>query len=231
MPDKGPPMRISVIIPALNEEACIAYAVRSVRSQRPHQIIIVDGGSHDATRKEAAEADLVLETASGRARQMNFGAEHATGDLLVFLHADCRLEPGALEAVPQFLRLPGVVAGCFRQNVQGSSWLYRCIDACAGARVRLTGMAYGDQGLFLPREVFTGCGGFPPVRFMEDVLICRRLRRLGRMVVADKRILVSPRRWRRAGIIRQTLRNWTLLALLAAGVSPDRLASFYPVVR
>ncbi len=231
MPDQGPPMRISVIVPALNEEACIADTVRSVRSQRPHQIIVVDGGSHDATREKAAKADLVLETASSRARQMNLGAEHATGDLLVFLHADCSLGPGAFEAVRQCLRLPGVVAGCFRQTVQESSWLYRCIEACAEARVRLTGMAYGDQGLFLRREVFAHCGGFPPVRFMEDVLICRRLRRGGRIVVADKRILVSPRRWRRAGIIRQTLRNWTLTALVAAGVSPDRLASFYPAVR
>src|SRR5262249_17531389 len=98
-------------------------------------------------------------------------------------------------------------------------------------RVRLTGLAYGDQGLVLHRDTFAKVGGFPNVRLLEDVLLCRNLQRLGRIIVAPKKIFVSPRRWQRAGIVRQTLRNWTLTALAPAGVPPDRLARYYPVVR
>jgi hypothetical protein len=109
--------------------------------------------------------------------------------------------------------------------------LYRAIDGCATARVRWTGIVYGDQGLFVRRADFVRLGGFPAVRFMEDVLISRRLRREGRVIVLPERIVVSPRRWQRVGIVRQTLRNWTLTGLALAGVSPDRLASHYPAVR
>src|SRR5262249_34520170 len=109
--------------------------------------------------------------------------------------------------------------------------LYRCINACATARVRLTGLAYGDQGLFLRRDDFLRLGGFPDVPFMEDVFFSRTLRRLGRIHVAPARIFVSPRRWQRAGLIRQTLRNWGLTTLAAFGASPHRLADFYPPLR
>jgi hypothetical protein len=97
--------------------------------------------------------------------------------------------------------------------------------------VRLTGLVYGDQGLFVERRRFARCGGFPPLRLMEDVFLSKTLRRQGRMVVAPRRIFVSPRRWRRQGVVRQTLRNWALTALAAGGVHPDRLAAFYPAVR
>jgi rSAM/selenodomain-associated transferase 2 len=224
-------MSISIIIPTLNEAACLAHTIGALRAHHPQEIIVVDGGSTDATRAAAAEADLFLKAPRGRAPQMNLAARHATGDILLFVHADCILEDGALRAAARCLRQPGVVAGCFRQTVQARPWLYRAIDWCATARVRLTGIAYGDQGLFLRRKVFQQCGGFPELRLMEDLFMCRRLRRLGRVVVVPRRIFVSPRRWRHTGIIRQTLRNWGLTALAAAGVSPDQLARFYPVVR
>jgi hypothetical protein len=105
------------------------------------------------------------------------------------------------------------------------------IDAAATARVRLTGLIYGDQGMFVRRDRFERLGGFPVVRFMEDILISIRLRHQGRMVVAGRRIFVSPRRWQRQGVLRQTLRNWTLTALAAGGVHPDRLARHYPTMR
>ena len=108
---------------------------------------------------------------------------------------------------------------------------YRLIEACAGARVRLTGLAYGDQGLFLRRKDFERLGGFPQVRFMEDVFFSRRLRNHGRVIVAQHKIIVSPRRWQKVGLIRQTLRNWTLTTLAAGGVHPDHLARYYPGVR
>jgi rSAM/selenodomain-associated transferase 2 len=224
-------MRISIIVPALNEEGCIAATIASLREQRPHEIIVVDGGSTDDTIARATGADVILAGPLGRAAQMNYGAAHATGDVLLFLHADCQLEAGALDVVRRALAHPRTIAGCFRMQVRATGWLYRSIDVCATARVRLTGIVYGDQGLFLRRETFQAAGGYPKVRLMEDVLLSLRLKRMGRIEVAPRRIFVSARRWHRQGIIRQTLRNWTLTALAAAGVHPDRLEQFYPAVR
>jgi rSAM/selenodomain-associated transferase 2 len=224
-------MTVSVIIPALNEQSCLAHTLHLLRDHRPHQIIVVDGGSTDATCEMARTADLVLSGPRGRSAQMNHGAKHATGAVLLFLHADCSLEAGALVATEHCLRQGRVVAGCFRMEVQASGSAFRMIDAAATARVRLTGLIYGDQGLFVTRRCFEQVGGFPEMRLMEDVFLSLKLRKLGKLAVAPRRIFVSPRRWRQQGVVRQTLRNWTLTALAAAGVHPDRLAAYYPVVR
>jgi rSAM/selenodomain-associated transferase 2 len=224
-------MSISVIIPTLNEASGVADTIASVRAQRPREIIVVDGGSTDATCTQAAGADQLLHAPRGRASQMNTGAARATGTILLFLHADCLLEEAALLEAERCLQRRGVAAGCFSMRVRAQGILYRSIDACATARVRLTGLAYGDQGLFVSRDRFERVGGFPPLRLMEDLYLSRQLRRQGRIVVAARRIFVSPRRWQRAGIIRQSLRNWTLTALAAAGMHPNRLAAFYPALR
>jgi rSAM/selenodomain-associated transferase 2 len=224
-------VKVSVIVPALNEEGGIAETVRELRREGPHEILVVDGGSSDATRQRAAGADLVLCGPRGRAAQMNHGAAHATGDVLLFLHADCTLQPGSLREAAAALRRPGVVAGCFRMRVRAPGLLYRLIDLSATARVWLTGIAYGDQGLFLRKDDFVRAGGFPPLRLMEDVFFSLRLRRSGRVVVVPRSVCVSPRRWQSQGVVRQTLRNWALTALAAAGVHPDRLAAHYPEVR
>jgi rSAM/selenodomain-associated transferase 2 len=223
-------MSVSIILPTLNEESCLGEALRLLRAQKPREILVADGGSTDATCAMGVGADGLLQGARGRAAQMNLGAAHATGDVLLFLHADCRLEPGALQAAEQCMRR-GAAAGCFHMRVEASGAVYRIIDFCATARVRLTGLIYGDQGLFVRRDLFERIGGFPPLQLMEDVFISKALRRRGRIVVAPRRIFVSARRWRKTGVVRQTLRNWTLTALAAGGVSPDRLARFYPIVR
>jgi rSAM/selenodomain-associated transferase 2 len=222
---------ISVIIPTLNEAGTLADCLDSVRREQPAQVVVVDGGSSDGTVAAATQADVVFTTGRGRALQMNAGAARATEAAVLFLHADCQLQPGALAEVQRLLQRDDVVAGCFSMCVGARGTLFRCIDAFASARVRWTGLIYGDQGFFLRRRDFQRLGGFPPLRFMEDVFMSRALRRLGRIVVARSRILVSPRRWQRTGLMRQTLRNWTLTALAAGGVHPDRLAAFYPLVR
>lgn len=223
--------RISVIIPTLNESSCVGATIAGLRQLGECEIIVADGGSGDGTLEQASAADRVLTGVRGRAAQMNLGASAATGELLLFLHADCRPEAGAWAEVRRWLRTRSVAAGCFRMCVEAPGLAYRLIDESATARVRLTGLIYGDQGLFVRRETFERVGGFPPLRFMEDVFISKALRRLGRMAVAERRVFVSDRRWRRVGVVRQTLRNWTLTALAMAGVHPDRLAGHYPDVR
>lgn len=222
---------VSVIIPTLNEASCIAAAIAALRRQQPREIIVVDGGSTDDTVDQARAADTVLAAPRGRAAQMNAGAARAHGEHLLFLHADCSLADGALAAIGPALRRMSVIAGCFAMRVAATGPLYRSIDACATARVRLTGIAYGDQGLFLRRRDFERLGGFPPLRFMEDVYFSRTLRRHGRVIVLPHAIHVSPRRWEQTGLVGQTLRNWTLTALALGGVSPDQLAAHYPHVR
>jgi rSAM/selenodomain-associated transferase 2 len=225
-------VQVSAVIPTLNEAASIAAAIESIRRQRPQEIIVVDGGSTDTTVHLARPlADRVLTAARGRASQLNAGAAAATGDVLLFLHGDCFLEEGALAEAVRWLERPRIAAGCFSLRVTTAGILYRLIDRCATLRVRLTGIPYGDQGLYLTRKTFDRAGGFPAVQFMEDVLLGLRLRRLGRVVVARKRVFASARRWQRRGLVRQTLLNWQLTALAAAGVHPDRLAAYYANVR
>lgn len=222
-------MRISVILPTLNEAEHLADAIDSLRAQAECEIIVVDAGSTDGTPALArAKADIALSTARGRATQMNAGAARADGDVLLFLHADCRLQAGALMQLTSTLKRKRISAACFSMRVDADGLGYRCIDWCASARVRLTGIIYGDQGLGMRRELFQRIGGFPETAFMEDVLISQSLRRLGRLVVLPARVFVSPRRWRKHGLLHQTLRNWTLTALALGGVHPDALARFYP---
>ena len=158
-------MSVSIIIPTWNEAANIATTIRELRTQRPHEIIVVDGGSSDATVSLRSEADRVLLSEPGRAFQMNAGAAAARGDLLLFLHADCRLEAGAIRAVERVLARPAIVAGCFSMRVEADGWGFRSIDACATARVRWTGVAYGDQGLFLRRDDFRPTGRLSATTF------------------------------------------------------------------
>lgn len=222
---------ISVIVPTLNEAENIPDLVENVRHCGECELIVVDGGSTDATWDRAAGADLRLRSEPGRAVQQNAGAAASRGDVLLFLHADCRLEPKAFEAIRQALSDPKCVGGCFRQRIDADGWAYRLLECGNALRVRWFGLAYGDQGIFVRREVFERIGGFPKLRLMEDVYLMKRLRRERPFRLIDARLHVSPRRWQQHGIIRQTQRNWTLLLLAHCGVSPNRLARFYPPAR
>ena len=222
---------ISVIIPTLNEADRIAATVAQVRGLGPCEIIVADGGSTDTTLDRAWEADRVLSTERGRGLQMNAGAAARSGDVLLFLHADCRLADGALEAITAALTDPRTVGGCFRQSIEADGWRYRVVESGNALRVRVLKWIYGDQALFVRRSTFEDLGGFRPVPLMEDLLFAKRLKRQGRVRLLDAYVQVSPRRWQQAGLIRQTIRNWTLIAALHLGVSPQRLAGFYPHVR
>jgi rSAM/selenodomain-associated transferase 2 len=224
-------MRISVVIPALNEAAQIAEAVQSTRELGDCEILVVDGGSRDDTAERAKEADFVLVTAPGRALQQNAGAFASTGDVLLFLHADCRLQIGSFEAIHASLQNPKFAGGCFRQQIDAAGWKYRLMERGNALRVQLFKWAYGDQGIFVRRAIFERLGGFPELRLMEDLYFMKRLKREGRIALIDPPLRISARRWQKQGMLRQTLRNWSLITMAHCGVSPDRLARFYPPVR
>lgn len=230
-PHSSTPAPFSIIIPVLNEAANIGPLIQAARELGDCEIIVVDGGSTDGTWDNAATADVRIQSERGRARQQNAGAAASTGDILLFLHADCHVSPGCREAIQKALSDPQVVGGCLRQVIDAPGWKYRLLERGNAARVRWLGWAYGDQGIFVRRSVFETLGGFPDLRLMEDLYFVKRLRKAGRFVQLEVPIVVSARRWQKTGLLRQTLRNWTLLTLAHLGVPPDRLATFYPQVR
>jgi uncharacterized protein len=220
--------RVSVIIPALNEEGHIATTLRAVRKSPCHEVIVVDGGSTDATVQCAKEAGVtVLVSKPGRARQMNAGAARAEGGSLLFLHADTLLPPGWAEGVLRTLRASGVVAGAFRLRIAGDFRGKSFIEWTTGFRSRWLQRPYGDQGLFLPRALFEEMGGFADLPIMEDYEFAARLRRRGRIVTVNEAAVTSGRRWQTLGVLRTTARNQWLLAGYHLGVNPQKLATRY----
>ena len=223
---------VSIIVPALNEAPGIGAALDRAQQTGAGEVIVVDGGSDDDTVEIARSRGCrVLEGPRGRAAQQNLGARAARGDVLLFLHADNWLAPDALAQVERAMSHPGVVAGAFRQRIEADGLPFRLLEHGNALRVRVLQLAYGDQGIFLRRETFESVGGFPQVRLMEDVLLSKKLRRRGQIVLLPGPLHVSARRWRQYGVIRQTARNWVLLTATALGASPDRLADFYPIHR
>lgn len=220
--------RISIVIPTLNEEGHIAQAVARARALEPHEVIVADGRSTDATFDAARQAGAqVVLSPPGRGTQLNAGAQRATGDVLLFLHADNWLVPQAAAQIAHLMGNPQVSGGGFFQRIDAPEPIYRLIEQGNALRARTMRLFYGDQAIFIRRDVFHQVGGFPNVPLMEDVLLSRRLRR-HRMVLLPGPLHVSARRWKRHGVLRQTLRNWMLVGALTAGASPERLARFYP---
>jgi rSAM/selenodomain-associated transferase 2/rSAM/selenodomain-associated transferase 1 len=223
--------RVSVIIPTLNEERQIAATLRAVGQSPCHEVIVVDGGSSDATVRRAKEAGVtVLNSKPGRARQMNAGAARAEGGSLLFLHADTLLPAGWTEVVPRTLCAPGVAAGAFRFRIAGSFAGKSFIEWTTGFRSRWLERPYGDQGLFLSRALFEEMGGFADLPIMEDYEFTARLRRRGRIVTVGEAALTSSRRWETLGVVRATLRNQWMLAGYHLGVSPQKLATLYRAI-
>jgi len=222
--------RVSLIIPVLNEAECIAPHLQSLLPLRSRdvEIIVVDGGSADATLSRCAGlADRVLIAPRGRARQMNFGAERASGTLLLFLHADTRLPPDADRLVREALVPGGRAWGRFDVAIEGRSRLFPLIAALMNWRSRASGIATGDQAIFVLRDAFQALGGFPDQPLMEDVEFSKRMLRLGRPACLTQRVTTSGRRWERNGVWRTIVLMWRLRFLYWLGVSAQRLAKAY----
>jgi len=216
---------LSVIIPARDEEGLLAETIASVRAEAD-QVIVVDGGSRDRTDEVAErEGAEVLTSEACRGLQLDRGARAASGEWLIFLHADTRLEPGWAAAIRSLE--PDVVGGAFRFTLSSSRRAYRLLELGVSLRCRILRLPFGDQGVFVRRDVYDRIGGFPPLPLMEDVVFARRLARSGRLVFPPCRALTSARRWEHNGIARTTLRNSWLLLLYAWGTPPERLARLY----
>jgi rSAM/selenodomain-associated transferase 2 len=221
-------MRLSVIIPAINEAPHVSRAVSSAWAAGAAEVLVADGGSSDATPQLAADAGAVVVTSPpGRAVQQNAAARRASGDVLLFLHADNWLAPEAGAEIDGALSRSQRTHGAVRQRIDHPAAIYRWLERGNAARVRWCGLPYGDQAIFIRRSVFEAASGWPQVPLMEDVLLMRNLRKRSWPLLLNGPVHVSPRRWQQHGVLRQTLHNWRLFAAFSLGVSPDRLAAQY----
>jgi rSAM/selenodomain-associated transferase 2 len=223
-------MRLSIIVPALNESAGIGAALAALAPlrERGAEVIVVDGGSGDATASVAAAAgaDRVLVAERGRARQMNAGAAVARGDWLLFLHADTRLPDGA-DGVLAAARARGARWGRFDVVIDGRPRLLRVVAALMNRRSRLTGIATGDQAIFVERALFDEIGGYPDQPLMEDIELSRRLRARAAPACLRERVVTSGRRWEQRGPWRTVWLMWRLRWRYWRGESPQGLAQEY----
>ena len=221
---------ISVIIPSLNEAGNILKSIDSVRRQdREAEIIVVDGGSQDDTPELARWHAQVITSPRGRAVQMNTGARRATGHVLLFLHGDSRLAPGALAQMQRSLDNPRVAGGSFTLVFDTDNFWLRFYAFCS--TIDCLCFRYGDQGIFVRRAVFETMGGFQDIPLMEDIAFCRALKRMGPMDCLRTRAITSARRWERDGVWRTIIKMWMLKLGYLAGVSPERLKQYYADTR
>ncbi|MCS3902371.1 rSAM/selenodomain-associated transferase 2 [Methylohalomonas lacus] len=229
MPGQPVDDKVSVIMPVFNEAAGIEAALRALQPLREagHEVIVVDGDSSDATVERAQGlADRTLAGERGRARQMNAGAAVARHPLLLFLHADTQLPPTALEDARHALAT-GYRWGRFDVRIEPADGILLLVAACMNLRSRLTGVATGDQAIFVTRQAFAAVGGYPELPLMEDLALSDRLKSIGPPACLRTRVLTSARRWQRHGRLRTILIMWRLRLAYRLGADPARLARDY----
>lgn len=221
-------MRVSIIIPALNEENNISEMLQSLQPYRQHghEVIVVDGGSRDNTIELAkALADQVISSSPGRALQMNNGVSHARYDVLWFLHADTQVPVNAINDIEQ--ALSNSVWGRFDIQLSGSHILFRIIEKMINLRSCLSGIATGDQGIFVKRKIFDSVNGYAVIPLMEDVELSKKLKCIAKPCCIKRTLITSSRRWEEQGILSTILLMWRLRFLYWLGVSATRLARQY----
>ena len=226
--DPGGQPRLSIIMPTLNEAAEIERSLGRLSVSDTVEIVVVDGGSRDGTAEKARHLGArVLSAAPSKAGQMNAGAAEARGDVLLFLHADTCL-PGQFEQkVLATVKRNGVSAGAFTLGIDSGDPGLRFIEWAANWRARRFQLPYGDQALFVSRQLFFDIGGFADCPIMEDFELVRRLKKIGKIAILPDAVTTSPRRWQNLGIFKTWLLNQIILAGYLIGIPPQRLADWY----
>ena len=223
---------ISVVIPVLNEAVRLEGLLDALEAQEGEaELIVVDGGSRDATLSLAGGRARLLTAPPGRAGQMNAGATAASGEILLFLHSDTRLPAGAFGLIEEAMRDPGAVGGGFLHRFDRDDWFSRFISLSANTRTRLCRLFFGDQAIFVRREVFERLGGYADMPLFEDWDFTARLRKEGRVVFIRRPIETSGRRIDAWGKRKAFAIWWGFSILYALGVSPERLARYYGDIR
>jgi len=223
-------MKLSIVIPTLDEAAGIVDQLNALQPLRRegHEVIVVDGGSTDATAELARPlADLVLATSRGRSLQMNAGAAQARGGVLLFLHADTRLPNRGLAEIAAALSTADCHWGRFDVTIEGRHPMLRVVASLMNLRSRLTGIATGDQAVFVRRGAFERVGGFPTIALMEDIALSAALKRVSRPACLCARVTTSGRRWEKHGVGRTIVKMWRLRLAYFLGAEPARLARAY----
>lgn len=223
-------MKYSIIIPVLNEAEVLEYNLQNLQWARQlgHEIIVVDGGSQDQSMMLAGPfADHVIASLPGRALQMNAGAKSATGDVFVFLHVDTLFPADGIDALDQNIAPLAASWGRFDVQLSGKHILFRGIERMMNWRSRITGIATGDQAIFISRELFEQLDGYSKIPLMEDIEICHRLKKIGKPVCLSKKVVTSSRRWEKSGIVKTVLLMWRLRLAYWFGADPVDLAHKY----
>jgi rSAM/selenodomain-associated transferase 2 len=221
---------LSIIIPCLDEQEGIAATLAALAPLRARgaEVIVADGGSRDDTAARATPlADLVITAPRGRARQMNAGAMRARGEILLFLHADSLLPDAADLLIVDGLKRSRRGWGRFDVAIAGRHPLLRVVERLMNLRSRLTGIATGDQAIFVTRSLFTAAGDYPDIALMEDVALSKRLKRFGPPLCLNHRLTTSGRRWEKHGVLRTIVRMWLLRLAYWLGADPAKLAVRY----
>lgn len=220
------------MIPALNEADSIVQTLTLVRRAGECELIVVDGGSSDNTFEIAqGYADFALVAPRGRAKQMNAGARAATGEVLLFLHADTVLPSKFPQLIFHALADATIIGGRFDVRLDAIGWQFRMVETLMNGRSRLSRISTGDQAIFVRREAFLALGGFPEQELMEDIEFSRRLKRVGKIACLCERVQTSARRWQRDGVWRTIVLMWLLRGAYFLGVPPRQLKAFYADTR
>jgi len=223
---------ISIIVPVYNEEKILSGACAGLREfLHKAELIFVDGGSSDQSVDIAGRLGKVFHSRKSRALQMNCGVSCAKGDILLFLHADNIITPASLDSIEKKITEDNCIGGCFTQKIDNNAFIYRLIEWLGNIRAQITKEFYGDQGIFVKKDAFLKIGGFPETPIMEDVFFTKRLRQYGKTAVLADKILVSARRWEKAGVFKTSLLFGLIILLCRLKVPLNKIKRLYEDLR